>query len=74
MREIMEEIKYFKVRRRGRVPNLWGANPVDRVEGGRSYAARMVGRGWPSQPRRGRGEASVQEDRSGRGLGRRERP
>ena len=55
MREILEEIEYFKVRGRGCVPNLRGASPVSRDGDGRSYGARMVGKGRPNRRCRGRG-------------------
>ena len=43
MREILEEIKYFKVKSRGCVPNLRGASLVGRDEGG-SYVTHAVDR------------------------------
>ena len=55
MREILEEIKCFKVKRRGCVPNLRGASPVGRGEGGYLYTARTVGRSRPSQRHRDHG-------------------
>ena len=51
MPEILEEIKYLKVRGRGHVPNLRGASPVSRDRGGRSYGARTVGEGEPNRRR-----------------------
>ena len=59
MREILEEIKYSKVMRRGCVPNLRGASPVGRDEGGRSYATQTVGKGRPKWRREGRAESST---------------
>ena len=44
MREILEEIKYFKVKGRGCVPNLQGVSPVDRDRGDRLYVIWAVGR------------------------------
>ena len=31
------------------MPNLWGATPVGREEGDRSYMARTIGKGRPNQ-------------------------
>ena len=57
------------------MPNLWGASAVGRVEGGRLYAARMVGRRWLSRRRCGCGEAAAREgNRGGLGRGFREQP
>ena len=44
MREILEEIKFFKVKSSGWVPNLRGVSPVGRDEGCCSYVTQAVGR------------------------------
>ena len=38
------------------MPNLWGANPVGRDDGGVPYAARSISSGKPNWRQRGRGE------------------
>ena len=42
------------------MPNLRGASPVGREEGGRSYTAQTISRRWPSRRRRGCGETVAQ--------------
>ena len=59
MREILEEIKYFKLKRRGCVPNLQGTSLVGRDEGGRSYVTQMGSRGRLKWRCQGRAESST---------------
>ena len=49
MQEILKEIKDPKFKEMGFVPNLWGASPVGRDVGDRSYQARAVDKGGPDQ-------------------------
>ena len=51
MRETLEEIKVLRSKERGCVPNLQGASPVGREDGGRSYVARSVSSGRPRRRR-----------------------
>ena len=61
----MEEIKELQLKERECVPNLRGACPVGREEGGHLYAAQLVGRGGLDPQRRRRGVCGHGQPRGG---------